>query len=195
MLSNASLAGVLVSSVIGTAVLVTAVVIRWTRVQHREAVVEESSKIFRRVHDADLMTVPYDLESELLDDQTGLEDHLDIELTYLFDKVETCAHRHFPQGKARTSQHDPVTEVQLEDMEAAMGQLDAKKFVSLLRDPQNRPLAVQHFIVSSICAALNIRGGDKRNLVQQDYTSFVQSLKTYTPQCRWIMLLCLTDTD
>ena len=180
MLSNASLAGVLVCSVIGTAVVVITLGLLWTRVQRRSVTIVQS----RRTHDADLKTAPYDLESLLLDTETGNDNNIKIELIAMFNKMEDCINKHFPKGKARSSQHDPEIEMQLENTVVVLGQLDVKSFISLLSDSQHRRHAAKHFIASSICAALDIRNHDEsKSLVQQDYMSFVKSIKTYTPQC------------
>jgi len=182
MLSNASLAGVLVSAVIGTIIVVVVITLVLIRLRTREKRRNVGMIPSRRTHDADLQTAPYDLEMELLENKTGNDNNIRIELIAMFTKIEDCSNRHFPKGKARSSQLDPEIETQLENIE--IGQLDMKRFISLLWDPQHRRRAVKHFIAASICAALNIQNyNESKSLVQRDYISFVKSLKTYTSQC------------
>jgi len=174
MLSNASLAGVLVSAVIGTIIVVVVITLVLIRLRTREKRGNVGMVPSRRTHDADLQTAPYDLEMELLENKTGNDNNISIELIAMFTKIEDCSNRHFPKGKARSSQNDPEIEMQLE-----IGQLGVKRFISLLWDPQHRRRAVKHFIAASICAALNIQNYDEsKSLVQRDYMSFVKSLKT-----------------
>ena len=179
MLSNASLAGVLVSAVIGTIIVVVVITLVVIRLRTREKRRNVGMIPSRRTHDADLQTAPYDLEMELLENKTGNDNNMRIELMAMFENIEDCSNRHFPKGKARSSQDDPGI---VENIE--IGQLDVKRFISLLWDSQNRRRAVKHFIAASICAALDIQNYDEsKSLVQQDYMSFVKSLKTYTSQC------------
>lgn len=179
MLSNASLTGVLVSAVIGTIIVVVVITLVVIRLRTREKRRNVGMIPSRRTHDADLQTAPYDLEMELLENKTGNDNNMRIELMAMFENIEDCSNRHFPKGKARSSQDDPGI---VENIE--IGQLDVKRFISLLWDSQNRRRAVKHFIAASICAALDIQNYDEsKSLVQQDYMSFVKSLKTYTSQC------------
>lgn len=182
MLSNASLAGVLVCTVIGTIIIVVVITLVLIRLRTREKHEDFGMVPVRRTHDADLQCAPYDLEMELLENRTGNDNNIRIDCFGLFLKIEDCSNRHFPKGKARSSQHDPEIEMQLENIE--IGQLDTKRFISLLWDPQYRRHAVKHFINVTICAALDIENySNSKSLVQQDYMSFVKGLKAYTPQC------------
>ena len=189
MLSNKSLAAVIVSSIIGTATIVVILMRIWTTLHRRPSTIPERSgthRTLRRAHDAELGITPYDLELEMLADPGEDFDHpLKIDLNSLFDAIDHCANTHFRSG-TRKFEDDLETEkllqqtVIVEDQVQHDGdvQLGAQRLVSLLRDPKQRKDAAHHFILSSICAALNIQDDNaQRSLVPADYMSFVRSLR------------------
>ena len=130
--------------------------------------------------------------------ERGMSEGLkNIDFLYLYDEVENCVVTHFRKG--RTGPDMQRNEELFQDTVITEEQLSVKTFLSLLRHPYYRGDAAQHFIFSSICAALDIRSDNATtSLVQADYINFVKTLKTRTPQCKYIIhpsLLHLTRTD
>ena len=198
MLSNTSLAGVLASAIIGTVIVVIVLLQIWTTWRRRyftnnNSRSAEFSRTIPRADDADLGITPYDFETEILADLgDDFDRQLTVDLHVLFRKIDHCANTHF-RGGTQTLENDLGTEELLRESVIAecQGQggaddpLGAQRLVSLLRDPKQRNYAAHHFIISSICAALDIEGNNgQRSLVPADYMSFVKSIKaTGDSQC------------
>lgn len=111
----------------------------------------------------------------------------------LSHEIGRCADMHF-QGKSQSLQDDLKNQIveQLQQTIIAEGQLGAKGLVALLRGLRQRRDAAKHFNAASICAALDVWGGNnKLSLVQKDYFSFVKSFnQTGRPECCKSTALC-----